>query len=176
MHAFPMQIQSIWLYTFLLSDCLTTYIHSPNIYSVHSTHFWKRAANIEFISTICFGFYKEGGMVFCSLKGNKTSEGCWIWKTILYQIPFLTNSLNCGNTGFCSSLATGKYWFVEAGFGAQRSCPFWVVSQERWRPWVAHPPPGSAWGHARAPEAWPVTDILSPVKIQMTGKNEKDLV
>lgn len=34
------------------------------------------------------------------------------------------NRLNCGNVGFCAKLATGKYWFAEAGFGAQGSTHF----------------------------------------------------
>lgn len=34
------------------------------------------------------------------------------------------NRLNCGNEGFRAKLATGKYWFAEAGFGARGSAHF----------------------------------------------------
>lgn len=125
-----MQIWNAWLYTFLFTDGLITYVHSPNIYSVHSTHFWKRAANTEFISKLCFGLYKEGGMVFCVSRVTRPVRAAEYEKQFCTKNLSSQNSLNCANTGFCSSLATGKYWFGEAGFGAQRSCPFWVVSQE----------------------------------------------
>ena len=84
------------------------------------------------------------------------------------------NRLNCGNVGFCAKLATGKYWFAEAGFGAQGSTHFELFTRNM-DDWVTRPPPGGAWDDAKTPGALPLTNTPTLQKIHIQEKNEKGL-
>lgn len=153
----PTRTRSAWVCTFLFMDCLITYVNSSNIHSVYSTNFWKRAAKIVFIHSICFGLYKQGDVVFCSLKGNRSGKSANTKNNFVQKNLPSQNCLNCGNTGFWAKLATGKYWFGEAGLGAQRFCPFWVVYQEYL---VSRPLPGGA-GTVKTHREWCLSHIRS---------------
>lgn len=112
-----MQIWNAWLYTFLFTDCLITDVHLPNIYSVHSTHFWKRASNTEFISKLCFGLYKEAGVVFCVSRVTETPRPV---EAAEYEINFVLKT-------FPHKIASTVL--------IQVSAAAWQLGNTGWRSW-----------------------------------------
>lgn len=109
------------------------------------SEFQKFCLSMEFV----LASIKQGDMVLCSLRGKKSGM-----KNYLVPKIFPHESLKCGNVGFCTKFAIGKYCNLKvAGFSAQRCCLFSVVYQEHKCLQAALSPPRGAQDCARTPEA-----------------------